>query len=186
VQMIRMLLDTCATAREAKEALLTTKQHCEVVPVHYLVADRHGDAFIWEFSRSRNNQYILESPGKPLITTNFSLHRHLDGKELPNTKLPREVCPRYCALAERIGAEKGKLTADFVKDAHRSVDMIRPGKSMPPTRTLWHALYRPQQRKVEVSFYFRDESDAGISGKSRIVRSDYLEFALRDAAGVKK
>jgi hypothetical protein len=186
VQMIRMLLDTCATVREAKEALLTTKQHCEVVPVHYLVADRHGEAFIWEFSRSRNKEYIFESPGKRLITTNFSLHRHLSGKELPNASLPREVCPRYCALAERIAAQKGKLTADFVKDAHRGVDMTRPGKNTPPTRTLWHALYRPDQRSVEISFYLRDEIDPKLSGKSRIVRSDYLEFVLKGARGIKE
>ena len=46
VQTLRMLLDTCATAEEAKEALLMTKQQYSFIPVHYLVADRHGKGFV--------------------------------------------------------------------------------------------------------------------------------------------
>ena len=43
-------------------------------------------------------------------------------------------------------------------------------------RTLWHALYEPEKRTVQISFYLRD--DATADGRPRIVRSDYLEFAL--------
>jgi hypothetical protein len=177
-QALRMLLDNCATAEEAKEALLTAKHYYEFIPVHYLVADRHGKAFVWEFSKGRNQEHIFESPGKPLITTNFSLHRHLDGKELPNTKLSKEVCPRYCVLAEKVAAEKGKLTVEFVKQTQKLADATRPGNGRPPGRTLWHAVYRPERRAVAVSFYLRDEPDPEAKGKARIVRSEYLEFAL--------
>ena len=50
--MLRMLLDTCATVAQAKEALLMTKQYYYAVPVHYLIADRHGEAFVWECSQT--------------------------------------------------------------------------------------------------------------------------------------
>ena len=57
LQMPRLLLDTCATAEEAKEALLMTKKSYSFNPVHYLVADRHGKGFVWEYSQHRNREY---------------------------------------------------------------------------------------------------------------------------------
>jgi predicted choloylglycine hydrolase len=181
LQMQRLLLDTCANVDEAKQALLLTKQYYEFIPVHYLIADRHGNAFVWEYSHTRNREHIIANPGKPLITTNFSLHRHLEGKKPPSARAVKEVCPRYCALAERLAGQAGKLTVDFIKESHKVADAIRPApKAGPraPVRTLWHALYFPEQRKVQISFYLRDEPEAGQPGNVRVVRSDYLEFRL--------
>jgi hypothetical protein len=181
-QVLRFLLDTCASAAEAKEALLLTKQYYEFIPVHYLVADRHGNAFVWEYSQAHNREYIVENPGKALLTTNFSLHLHLDGKVPPSCKQAKSVCPRYCVLAEKVGSQAGKLTIDAIKAAHKAVDASQPrptGATQPPVRTLWHALYFPEQRKVQVSFYLRDEADPKNPGKVQVVRSDYLEFALK-------
>jgi predicted choloylglycine hydrolase len=182
VQMLRMLLDTCASVEEAKEALLTTKQYYELVSVHYLIADRHGKAFVWEYSQAHNRENIIENPDKPLVTTNFSLHRHLDGKTPPSAKTAKQICPRYCELTERLAGRSDKLTADAIKDIHKAVDMVKPSPLAglrPPTRTLWHALYFPEQRKVQISFYLRDETDADQPGKVRIMRSEYVEFTLK-------
>jgi hypothetical protein len=184
LQTLRLLLDTCADVEEAKQALLMTKQYYEAIPVHYLIADRHGKAFVWEHSHTRNREHIIEDPGKPLITTNFSLHRHLEGKRPPSAKAAKGVCARYCALAERLAGRSGKLTVEFIKESQRAVDAVRPApKAGPraPVRTLWHALYFPEQRKVQVSFYLRDEADADRPGKVRVVRSEYLEFRLNAA-----
>src|SRR5262249_54936792 len=189
VQMLRLLLDTCADVDEAKQALLLTKQYYEAIPVHYLIADRHGRAFVWEYGHTRNREHIIANPGKPLITTNFSLHRHLEGKGPPSALVAKGVCPRYCALAERLAGQPGKLTVDFIKDSHKGVDMTPPapkGGEWAPVRTLWHALYFPSERKVQVSFYLRDEADPGRPDQVRVVRSDYHEFRLSSAAAGKK
>jgi hypothetical protein len=189
LQTLRLLLDTCADVEEAKQALLMTKQYYEAIPVHYLIADRHGKAFVWEYSHTRNREHIIEDPGKPLITTNFSLHRHLEGKRPPSARAAKGVCARYCALAERLAGQPGKLTVEFIKESQKAVDAVRPApKAGPraPVRTLWHALYFPEQRKVQVSFYLRDEADAGQPGKVRVVRSEYLEFRLRGARAGKE
>jgi hypothetical protein len=180
LQTLRMLLDTCASVAEAKEALLSTKQYYSFVPVHYLIADRHGKAFVWEYSHVRNREYIIENPGKPLLTTNFSLHRHLEGKGPPSAKAAKAICPRYCALAERIAAESGKLTLDFIKECHKVADATQAvAGARPPNRTLWHALYVPEKRSVQVNFYLRDEPDPQQPGRVRVVRSEYVEFVLR-------
>ncbi len=39
MQLLRYLLDTCATANAAREALYEAKQYDEYAVVHYLVAD---------------------------------------------------------------------------------------------------------------------------------------------------
>lgn len=182
LQMQRLLLDTCATVDEAKEALLLTKQYYEIVPVHYLIADRHGHAFVWEYSQAHNREYIVENPGKPLITTNFSLHRYLeDAKNPPSAARAKAVCPRYCKLAERLANTGEKLTPELIKETHKTVDLIQPvpaGSPRAPQRTLWHALYFPEERTMQVSFYLHDEPNADEPAKVRIVRSEYLEFKL--------
>src|SRR4029077_5635545 len=48
LQTLRLLLDTCANVQEAKETLLLTKQYYEFIQVHYLIADRQGQSFVWE------------------------------------------------------------------------------------------------------------------------------------------
>ena len=70
---------------------------------------------------------------------------------------------------------------EFIKETHRKADIVKPspkGAARPPTRTLWHALYVPEERKVQVSFYLHDEP---AGAETRVVRSEYLEFGLTAA-----
>jgi hypothetical protein len=176
LQTIRFLLDTCANVEEAKEALLMTKQYYEMIPVHYLVADRHGKAFVWEYAHTHNLEHIIENPGQPLVTTNFSLHLYLEKGKPPSVEKARKVCPRYCILSEKLNSGE-KITVEALKQTHRLVDATQPiPKSRPGGRTLWHALYFPEERKVQLSFYLRDAVDA--AGKTTIERSEYREFVL--------
>jgi uncharacterized protein (TIGR03067 family) len=181
LQTLRLLLDTCATATEAKEALLQTKQYYEFVPVHYLVADRFGNAFVWEYSHAHNKEFIIENPNRPLITTNFSLHRYLDRNRPPTADQARKVCPRYCLLTEQLAGRTGKISEAFLKETHKKVDAVAPKSGAglrPPNRTLWHALYFPEQCRLRISFYLRDEAVPDQPNKARIVRSDYVEFRV--------
>jgi hypothetical protein len=187
LQMQRFLLDTCATAEEAKEALLSTKQYYEFLSVHYLIADRQGKAFVWEYSQAHNREYILENPGHPLITTNFSLHRYGKKNVPPSADEVKKVCGRYCALAGRIAELPGKVSVEQIKKTHQLVEAT--GGSFlgrPPNRTLWHCLYLPEERKLQVSFYLRDELDPAGNGKRRIVRSPYIDFDLSSALPARK
>jgi hypothetical protein len=189
LQMLRLLLDTCATVQEAKEALLSTKQYYEFLQVHYLIADRHGQSFVWEYSHAHNREYIVENPDKPLVTTNFSLHRYLEGKNPPSSDKAKEVCPRYCLLANSLAKNQGKLTVEAIKETHKKVDAVRPGsKGSPraPGRTLWHTLYVPETRSLDVSFYLRDEPDPDHPDQIKIIRTEYQHFALKDMKAKKE
>ena len=175
LQTMRLLLDTCANVEEAKEALLRTKQYYGYVPLHYLIADRFGNAFVWEYSESHNKEYIIdETPGRPLIMTNFSLHKHMDGNNPPTSDLARATCRRYAFLADKLAASPSGITEAAMRDIHQNVDAAAPAEAnpkRPPIRTFWHAFYYPEQRRVKFSYYLHDDG-------ARIVRSDYLEFRL--------
>lgn len=181
LQTLRLLLDTCATAEEAKETLLQTKQYYQYVPIHYLIADRFGNSFVWEYSHAHNKEYVIENPARPLVLTNFSLNRHLDGDRPPTVALAKGVCRRYCLLTEQLANAPGKVSEDLIRTVHHEVDAELPASadtSRPPIRTFWHALYYPEERRVKLSFYLRDEPIPNQPNGVRIVRSDYQEFRL--------
>jgi hypothetical protein len=180
LQTLRMLLDTCGNVTEAKEALLQAKQYYEFVPVHYLIADRFGNSFIWEYSQAHNREYIIENPSKPLVMTNFTLHRWSNDGRPPTVEQAKAVCRRYCVLSEQL-AEGGAMSVAGIKAAHRKVDSELPKSAepdRPPVRTLWHALYYPEERRLQVSFYLRDEEVPDQPNKVKIARSEYVEFRL--------
>ena len=155
------------------------------LPSHYLIADRYGESFVWEYSHAHNREHIVESPGKPLISTNFRLHQYLDGENPPSAEQARGVCGRYAVLAKGIAAVRGELTEDVIGKTHHAVDMVLPGAlygGKTPIRTLWHSLYFPERRKVRVSFYLGEEPDPDDTKEPRIRRSEYLEFVLADPA----
>jgi hypothetical protein len=179
LQVPRMLLDTCATVAQAKEALLQTKHYYEFLPVHYLIADRFGNAFVWENSHAHNQVFMIENPGQSLVTTNFSMYRRLDKERPPSAAKVKNVCRRYCLLTEQLAAHPGKMSEEFIKETHKKVDAVQPRSGpRPPPRTLWHALYCPEERRVQINYYLHDEPMPDQPGKMRIVRSEYLEFRL--------
>jgi hypothetical protein len=181
VQTLRMLLDTCGNVSEAKEALLRTKQYYGFVPVHYLIADRFGNAFVWEYSVDHNKEYVMEDPDRPLVMTNFTLHRRMINGRPPGVDQAKPVCRRYCVLTEQLTAPAGAITEGRIKEVHRTVDAVLPKSAephRPPVRTLWHALYYPQERRMRVSFYLGDEDIPGQPDKVKVRRSEYVEYHL--------
>ncbi len=186
LQTLRLLLDTCATVDEAKQALLQTKQYYGFIPVHYLIADRYGKSFVWEYSFAHNKEYIIENPGKPLVMTNFSINQHLDDNKPPSADEARKVCKRYALLTENLNTSSGLLSEELISRTHQRVDAVwsqAADPSRPPVRTFWHALYYPEERRVKYSFYLHDEAIAADPDNVRIVRTPYIEFRLDATEG---
>jgi hypothetical protein len=179
LQTLRLLLDTCANVEEAKQTLMATKQYYQYVPVHYLIADRNGNAFVWEYSASHNKEYIVESPGQPLVMTNFTLHNRLEDGKPPSPEKARGVCKRYAYLSEKLAA--GNLDDKAIRGFHQSVDAQlsqAADTTRPPMRTFWHAFYYPEDRRVRLSYYLSDEPYPGNERLVRPIRTDYQEFRL--------
>lgn len=187
ITVTRFLLDTCATVEDAKVALLSSRLYYSIIPCHYMVADRHGKAFIWENASTMHYGNIVENDGAPLLTTNFMHYLHPEARDPAKAHEPFKTCNRYQAVRDRLTSASGKLSVDFIKQTHASVMMTR--LATPPraaARTLWHSLYYPEQRKMEVDFYLGETPAADPGGKPTVRRSGYLSFALKDEGRIFK
>ena len=190
LQVMRLLLDTCATADEAKAALLTVKQYYAFVPCHYVVADKAGSSFIYENSTGRNVQHIIDGTGQPQVVTNFQVHKHPTPDQMPKGALTLETNAywRYQTLVQRISVHGGPFTPDDLKANNACVNTMKLFEEMGAdpaygsiaasvqVRTLWHSLYDQHAGAAEFSFYLGDEVHADGTRTER--RSEYLTFAL--------
>lgn len=181
IQVGRFLLDTCATVEEAKLALASAKLYYSMIPCHYIVADAKGDSFVWENGPVMHDSHVFEGGTAPLITTNFMHQLHPDARDASKAGQPFPTCPRYEKIRRSIAKESGKFSLDFIKQTNASVMAVRPAPPAPfaPGRTLWHAMYFPKDRKMEVDFYLGETPGASASDPPTIRRSGYLSFALQ-------
>lgn len=168
IQLLRFLLETCATTGEAREALLAAKQHYMFLPCHFLVADAGGDSFVWE--RTANREHLVEGHGDVQVVTNHLLHSRPSIDDLPSGDGPSTTYARARRLTASLAARPGPLSTEEVKAAHACVHREDPGF---PARTLWHGIYDAVDRSLEISFYLGD--DPGSGG---VRRSPYLRFQL--------
>jgi Acyl-coenzyme A:6-aminopenicillanic acid acyl-transferase len=163
IQLLRFVLESCTTAEEASKALDRLPQYYATVPCHYLIADRHGDAFVWSHaSRPESPIRIDGSPARPLAITNH----------LPETViapgLPREESvARLRRLGDAISAagERPDL-AEIRRTAASVAATLPPGegqyRTRRPARTLWHAFYDLEERSAAIDFYLGDDANGAI------------------------
>jgi hypothetical protein len=180
IQILRFLLDTCADTKQAQAALRQAKRYYSMIPNHYIVADAEGRSFIWENSTSMNTGYVINGGERPLVTTNFLLHRYPDTNELPSGNEEVDWFARYTTIRERIDAHEGTFDVATIKEINRCVASRNPlPKGTTIThRTLWHALYFPEELRVEIDFYLGEEG-TDEKGKPKIARSGYRSFTLK-------
>ena len=156
---MRYLLDNCKNVEEAKEALLSLKHFYSFIPCHYIIGDRSGNSFIFEFSPARNRNYVIDGNG-PQCVTNHLVFRHQKVEEFPETGLNSSM-RRYKMLDESIRA-KGKFTLEEIAaiNARVAVPAIAPGNpDMAPGRTLWYAQYDLENQTLAVKFYVGEKPD---------------------------
>ncbi len=160
-QVVRYVLDTSATADEAKDALRLAKHYYQTIPCHYLVADRSGESFVWEHSRHRNREVVVtphEDGGGRLVCTNHLLHRWPDATGLSDDDTAEGTAVRTYGRWRHLSgsmAEHPVVRRDDVRDHLGAVRFTAPAAG---TRTIWHAVYDLDDRTAEISFYRGDEA----------------------------
>ncbi|MBB6349364.1 C45 family peptidase [Nonomuraea muscovyensis] len=152
VQLPRYVLDTCENVEQAKQALLQAKQYDHGVPLHYLVADAHGGAFVWERGRD-GGEHVIECGDAPLCVTNHLLHLHPDPMSLPaDNERTFGTFDRIRTLHER---SKGVTMSE--RDLRDGLRAVRQGEiPESPFRTLWSTVFDTTARTLATSFYLGD------------------------------
>jgi hypothetical protein len=199
LQLMRLLLDTCADVDEAQATLLSVKDFYYFAPVHYIVADRTGRSFVYEHSTGRNMQHIVDGDGEPQVVTNFELYRHQNEDRLFAAPLTPETNAfwRYRFLSDRIAGHRGSFSLDDLRGLSDAVSFpglfagdradhedgplpgVGDGAANTRVRTLWHGLYDQAANTLEVRFYLGETTEPG--GRQTVPRSDKATFALGDA-----
>ncbi|MFC2094838.1 C45 family autoproteolytic acyltransferase/hydrolase [Candidatus Bipolaricaulota bacterium] len=178
LQVIRHLLDTCATTAQAKEALLSMRRYYWFEPMLYLVSDRHGESFICETSKSGNLTFFRDGQAEPQVMTNFGFQRFASLEEIPESDDMQTGLSftRYQTIKN--GLTDTGLTLHDLKGlmAQASFDQLCPTQpdASELMRTVWTSIYDIDSRSVEVSFYLGEDSEGQGTR-----RSDYVQFALR-------
>jgi len=156
---MRYLLDNCKNVTEAREAMLSLKHYYSFIPCHYIVGDRSGKSFIFEFSPNRNRSYIINGDGPQCVTNHLVFH-HQKMDEIPKTDLGSSM-KRYKMLDESIKAKK-KFTLEEIAaiNARVAAPPNAPGNpEFAPGRTLWYAQYDLDRRTLTVKFYLGEKPD---------------------------
>ncbi|MBU7048091.1 MAG: linear amide C-N hydrolase [Theionarchaea archaeon] len=186
-QGMRLLLDTCATVEEAKEALLINKHFHRFMPCHYFIADRDGNSFVYEHSNGHNHEYIIDGTNKPFVVTNHPLHRSQPIENLPE-KTNTSSYERYKVLIKAIERSSLPYTTDLMKEINTSVSVSQVISWIPNdqrqqivaspgfSRTLWHCIYDSNARCLEIKFYLGDELTD--NGNFIELYTDYTRFLL--------
>ncbi|UCH95085.1 MAG: linear amide C-N hydrolase [Candidatus Aminicenantes bacterium] len=174
---MRYLLDHCKNVKEAKEAMLALKHYYSFIPCHYIIADKNGDSFIFEFSPARNKTFIIDGKGPQCITNHMvALHPHPHQLPVGNS------FERFRTLYNATTSEK-TFSLSRIKSINASVAVhpyfpADPGQA--PGRTLWHALYDTHEKSLSVKFYLGETTDSGDNKKIRLRYSAYLHFQLKN------
>jgi hypothetical protein len=167
-QIPRFLLDTCASAADAVDALYAAKQYDLGTPLHYLVADARGDAFVWERGPG-GDEHVVRADGGALCVTNHLLHRY-SGPLPEDDDQTMLTYHRHRTIAERsVGT---RLSADRMREALDSVRVDASTDTPYPVRTLWRTVFDVERRTMATHFYLGDAPD----GAARY--SPELEFPL--------
>lgn len=175
---MRYLLDNCKNVEEAKEALLSLKHFYSFIPCHYIVADKTGKSFIFEFSSNRNRSYIIDGDGPQCITNHLVFH-HPKIDELPE-KDPGSSLRRYKMLDESIKEKRAFSLEEIAAiNARVAVPPYAPQGEHAPGRTLWYALYDLDEQTLTVKFYLSEKPDPDDNSKAILDYSSPKKFILR-------
>jgi len=186
-QAFRLIVDTCATLEEAKEALLNNKVSMALLPAHFMVMDSSGRTFIYERSSKDFSDHFLESDGKePVIITNHSVYDYPAVDKFPEpSKDDYDTFNRYRRLRKYVQGHKGKFSVEDGKQAMtlaygRVNEASEGGYHALPLRTLYTAVVDIDERAVWVKFYLRDGKTDPATGLPELIFSKPFEFKLKE------
>jgi hypothetical protein len=154
IQLPRFVLDTCENVEQAKQALLGAKQYDLGTPLHYLIADQSGRAFVWEHTHG-GVDHIVEADGESLCVTNHPLHRRAaDARDNEETMLTHQ---RLETLTER--TKSGPMSPARLREALDEVRFDAAKAGSYPLRTLWRTVFDLDDRTMATHFYLGDTAD---------------------------
>ncbi|MEV0089044.1 C45 family peptidase [Saccharopolyspora sp. NPDC050642] len=158
-QLPRFVLDTCATVDEAKQALLGAKHYDLGVPLHYLIADAAGNAFIWERGDA-GIEHIIDIDGDALCLTNHLVHKRQAGELPQDNEETLQTYGRYRTLVDRTGGSV--MSGELLRATLDEIGFDATNAGHYPVRTLWRTVFDLDERTMSTRFYLGDTATGGL------------------------
>ncbi|MDD5085808.1 MAG: C45 family autoproteolytic acyltransferase/hydrolase [Candidatus Omnitrophica bacterium] len=184
-QAMMLIANTCVTMDEAIQVLLINKISMPSMPMHIQVADRTGQAVIYEISPNDFSGQFVYNDGKPQVVTNHGVYAYPDVSKMPvNEKDPYDTYNRYRRLDNFVASHKGKFS---ITDGWKAMDLVIgavPEASEAnylklPLRTFYQIVVDKEERAIQVKFYLKDKSVDPVTGYAELIFSKPFEFKLR-------
>ncbi len=194
LQGMRLLLDTCATVKEAKSVLKENQHYFTFLPCHYLIADRFGKSIVFEYNYQEKTPNFIEKVNKPQIMTNHPIFIFPSIKNFPEKSSFLEAgtssFQRYEKIAEQLETINPPYTLETIISLCNSVSISEVIKTIPQeyqlqilsqpglSLTLWHCIYNCNKRNLSVKFL----TDIEIIRNQKLIEqySDYFSFEIKE------
>ena len=141
---IRILLDKCATVKEAVELLKTFDMHASANGCYHLqIADATGASVV--VSYVNNEMVVTEKAGDYQCATNFYLH------DVP-FEYEKQGTDRYEKLVEVLSENKGKRTPEEGMELleYVSIEKTEPDEEGRVYSTQWSSLYNLSEPSLSI------------------------------------
>ncbi|MDD1761333.1 MAG: C45 family autoproteolytic acyltransferase/hydrolase [Methanothrix sp.] len=187
MQMLRSILENCATIEEAKKHILMSRISMPFMGLHFMIYDASGNATIVEFNKSSREAIFTDYRDVPVPMTNYALYLNPDFTKLipENTKDPHDDYYRMKKLHAYIDDRVEPFnktdvwnTMSMVQaNANASAEGVLTGGTI---RLVYMIVNDLSERTMAARFYLRDGplSDP-IWGTNELVLSKTFAFQLK-------
>ena len=185
VQLGAYLLSNCATVEDAKKAILTTRVMQVGMCIHMLIADRDGNATVFEIDKT-SQAYVFtdRKPGEPLFCTNHPIATYTDSSKFPAYSEEAEHNTFYrMNLLDKTYAD---MKAPFKKsDAEELVNVVhcafiddKKAEAAFEERTLINTNCDLSKPEITVRFYLGDEGEIPGTNHMKTRMSEPFTFGF--------
>jgi predicted choloylglycine hydrolase len=149
---IQYLLDTCSTAKEAARALKKMAHYHVAIPVHLLIADKHGESFVFEYSFDGSRKVFVQGEAtSPLKVTNFQLNRLSDStmRKVIESRFDENGFDRYRILEKLLDQTQFPISEESIQKINSAVYVSKETVEH-FERSLFHSIYDTSSCAVKI------------------------------------
>jgi hypothetical protein len=187
MQMLRSILENCATVEEAKERVLVNRISMPFMGQHFMIYDATGNATIVEFNKSSRKAIFTDYRNTPVPITNYAMYLEPDFTKITpeDARDPHDDYYRMNKLHHYIATHASLFnetdvwnTMSMVEaNASASAEGVLTGGTI---RLVYKIVTDLNERTMTAQFYLRDGplSDP-VWGTNKLVFSKPFTFRLK-------
>ena len=184
-QLHQVILTTCATVVEAKEAILKNRIMQTMMPLHMPIVDATGAATVFEIDIHGSYTFSDRKAGEPLFSTNHPIHVYPTPETYPKVDMSHEhnTFVRQFMLRDAYSKMKPPFTLD---DASKLVDVVHcsfkdamKAEAQQKERTLANVKADLSKPEMSIRWHLRDVGPIAGTNQVEDVMSGFHTFGFK-------